>query len=202
MTRIRLAAVTLVTGAIVLAVASLVLATTESKLRLGHDVKPATKRGPASEASVARGKYLVSIMACNDCHTPGTFYGAPDAERFLSGSEMGWVGPWGVVYAANLTPEPETGLGKWTAEQIAKAIRTGNRPDGRQLAVVMPWLNFSNLTDDDAMAIANYLKSLKPVAHAVPKPLEPGVEVKGPALAFPPPSAWDAPRDAPEGVKH
>ncbi|MEQ1831606.1 MAG: cytochrome c [Candidatus Eisenbacteria bacterium] len=155
---------------------------------------------PAADPRIERGKYLVTIMACNDCHTPGTFYGVPDFGRFLSGSELGWVGPWGVVYAANLTSDPETGLGKWKPDEIAMAIRSGNRPDGRQLAPAMPWLNYSNLTDDDALAIAAYLKTLKPVKHAVPKPLPPGEAAKGPVLAFPPPSAWDAPRTgAPTG---
>lgn len=179
MHRSRILAGALVVGAAILAAASFVNAKPE-----------------VADKATARGKYLVSVIGCNDCHTPGTFYGAPDFDRFLSGSEMGWGGPWGTVYAGNLTPDPETGLGKWTPEQIAKAIRTGNRPDGRQLSVAMPWQNFANLSDADAMAVATYLKSLKPVVHAVPKPLEPGAEVKGPVLAFPPPSAWDAPREA------
>ncbi len=154
----------------------------------------ASAEAPKPDERIAQGKYLVSIMGCNDCHTPGTFYGASDATRFLSGSELGWVGPWGVVYAANLTPDAETGLGKWTSAQIAQAIRTGNRPDGRQLVAAMPWLNYSVLTDADAMAIATYLKTLTPVKHVVPKPVAPGVEAKGALLAFPPPPAWDAPR--------
>ena len=65
---------------------------------------------------------------------------------------------------------------------------------GRQLAPAMPWLNYSNLSEADAMAIAVYLKTLKPVKHAVPKPLPPGTAARGPVLAFPAPSAWDAPR--------
>lgn len=157
--------------------------------------------GDAPDPKVARGKYLVTIMSCNDCHTPGTFYGAPDPERFLAGSEMGWAGPWGVSYAANLTPDPETGLGKWKPAEIAHAIRTGNRPDGRQLSAAMPWQNFRHLTEGDALAIAAYLGTLKPVKHAVPKPVEPGTQPAGPVLQFPPPSAWDAPRGAPEGAK-
>ena len=168
---------------------------------LGASSLVSAKPGAAADPAVARGRYLVTIMACNDCHTPGSFYGAPDQARFLSGSEMGWAGPWGVVYAANLTPDPETGLGKWKLEEIAKALRTGNRPDGRQLAPAMPWQNYTNLTPSDALAIGSYLRTLAPVKHAVPKPLEPGVEVKGPTLAFPPPSAWDAPRTAAEGEK-
>ena len=158
----------------------------------------ATTKTPSAD-KVARGKYLVTVMGCNDCHTPGTFYGAPDMKRFLPGSEMGWAGPWGTVYAANLTPDAETGLGKWTEAEIAKAIRTGNRPDGRQLAPIMPWMNFANLTDADANGIAAYLKTLPPVKHAVPAPVAPGETPKGPVLVMPPPSAWDAPVAPPGG---
>ena len=179
MNRLRVLSCSLTAGAIMLASAVLVHAAATS-----------------TDQSAGRGKYLVTIMACTECHTPGTFYGAPDFERFLSGSELGWAGPWGVAYASNLTPDAETGIGKWKPMEIAKAIRSGNRPDGRQLAPAMPWLNYSNLSEADAMAIAVYLKTLKPVKHAVPKPLPPGAEAKGPVLAFPPPSAWDAPREA------
>jgi mono/diheme cytochrome c family protein len=153
---------------------------------------------PAKGASHERGKYLVTIMGCGDCHTPGTFYGAPDGNRMLAGSELGWVGPWGVVYAGNLTPHA-TGLGNWTEAQIVQALRTGNRPDGRQLAPIMPWLNFAALTDDDAHAIAAYLKRLPPVEHRTPAPVPPGQPVQGPTLSFPPPGPWDAPRTPPAG---
>src|SRR5437879_5939350 len=79
---------------------------------------------------VVRGRYLVTIMSCNDCHTPGYFYGAPDTLRRLAGSDLGWVGPWGVVHARNLTPDSATGIGSWTKEQIVTALRSGNTPDG------------------------------------------------------------------------
>lgn len=150
-----------------------------------------------ADPRIVRGKYLVTLMACDNCHSPGAYYGGRDPDRFLAGSDLGWVGPWGVAYAGNLTPDSATGLGKWTAAQLAMAIRSGNRPDGRQLAPAMPWPNFSTLTDADALAIGVYLKTLKPIAHMVPRPAEPGVAVKGPALAFPSPSAWDAPRSTP-----
>ena len=143
---------------------------------------------------VKRGAYLVRIMGCNDCHTPGTFYGAPDMQRELAGSEMGWQVPDGVVFASNLTPDLANGLGEWTDDEIIRALRTGIRPDGRQLAPVMPWMNFSALLDADARAIVAYLRQLKPVAHAVPSRIPAGQEYKGPLLVFPPPSAWDAPR--------
>lgn len=156
---------------------------------------------PMSEADqVARGRYLVKIVGCADCHTPGYFYGAPDTTRSLSGSELGWKGPWGVSYARNLTPDPQTGISAWTESDIVTAIRTGKRPDGRMLLPPMPWPDFSNLTDDDAMAIAKYLKSIPPVQHQVPDILAPTQPLKGPAFELPlPPPAWDAPRTAPAG---
>jgi mono/diheme cytochrome c family protein len=152
---------------------------------------------------VVRGRYLVSIMSCNDCHTPGTFYGAPDTLRRLSGSDLGWVGPWGVVHARNLTPDSTTGIGTWTSEQIVTALLTGGTPSGVQLAPIMPWRNFSGVLDhDDAMAIAAYLKSLPPVTHKNLDRIPPGQKPTGANVLFPPPPAWDAPRaKAPEGAK-
>ena len=124
---------------------------------------------PLSEADqVARGYYLATITGCNDCHTPGYFYGAPDTTRRLSGSELGWKGPWGVSYARNLTPDPQTGIGAWSEADIVTAIRTGNRPDGSMLLPPMPWPDFAALTDEDATAIAKYLKSLTRVMHQMP----------------------------------
>ena len=145
----------------------------------------------AKEDPVARGRYLVTIMSCNDCHTPGNFYGAPDSTRRLSGSDIGWVGPWGVVHARNLTPD-STGIGSWTAEQIVHTLKTGNTPDGTQLAPIMPWMNFANLTDDDAMAIAAYLKSLPPVHHVNLDRIPPGKKPTGTTIVIPPPPAYDA----------
>ncbi|HTO91464.1 MAG TPA: cytochrome c [Candidatus Sulfotelmatobacter sp.] len=144
------------------------------------------------EQKVARGKYLVMTNACSDCHTPGTLYGSADTTRWLSGTDLGWVGPWGVVHAANLTPDPETGLGTWTEDQIVAALRTGSRPDGRPLAPIMPWQSFANFTDEDAHAIAVYLMSIPAVKHQVPPVIPPGARMTGPLVIFPPPSAWDA----------
>ena len=94
----------------------------------------------AAEPQVARGKYLVSVISCTDCHTPGTFLGKPDMTRYLGGSEVGFEVPGlGVFYAPNLTPDKETGLGSWTKQQIATAITTGKRPDGRILAPTCQW---------------------------------------------------------------
>jgi len=143
---------------------------------------------------VVRGRYLTTIMSCNDCHTPGYFYGAPDTMRLLSGSDLGWVGPWGVVHARNLTPDSATGIGTWTKEQIVHALRSGNTPDGSQLAPIMPWMNYSSILDeDDAMAIAAYLKSLPPVSHKNLDRVLPNGKPVGALVRFPIPPAWDVP---------
>jgi mono/diheme cytochrome c family protein len=128
----------------------------------------------AQQAQAERGKYLVSIAGCNDCHTPGYFFGKPDMNRYLGGSDVGFEIPGlGVFHGPNLTPDPETGLGNWSVGQIVTALQTGKRPDGRELAPTMPWRAFANLTKDDAIAIAVFLKSLPPVKNKVPGPFGP-----------------------------
>ena len=85
-------------------------------------------------------------------------------KRYLGGSDVGFEVPGlGVFYAPNLTPDKETGLGNWTKQEIATAIKTGKRPDGRILAAPMPVGSFKNLSHSDALAIAAYLKSLPPI---------------------------------------
>jgi mono/diheme cytochrome c family protein len=128
----------------------------------------------ADREQVLRGKYLVTLGLCNDCHTPGYFFGKPDMGRFLGGSEVGFDIPGlGVFHGPNLTPDQETGLGRWSADDIVRAIQTGTRPDGRVLAPVMPWHAFAELTKQDAQAIAAFLKSLPPVSNKVPGPFGP-----------------------------
>ena len=151
--------------------------------------------------TLAIGERVTFTSGCQDCHTPGTLYGEPDMARQLSGSELGWSGPWGVSFPRNLTPDMETGIGSWTEEQIVTAIRTGMRPDGRLLNPPMPWPMYSRLTDLDAHAVAKYLKSLPPVSHRVPDIVPPGATppLGTAALYFPPPPAWDAPKTPPAG---
>ena len=123
---------------------------------------------------ISRGKYLVNLGLCTDCHTPGYFFGKPDMTRFLGGSEVGFEIPGlGVFHGPNLTPDNETGLGRWSTEEIIVAFQTGTRPDGRILAPIMPWHAFGQLTKEDAMAIAAFLKSLPPVSNKVPGPFGP-----------------------------
>jgi mono/diheme cytochrome c family protein len=128
----------------------------------------------AQNAQVERGKYLVTLGSCTDCHTPGYFFGKPDMNRFLGGSEVGFEIPGlGVFYGPNLTPDKDTGLGNWTDAQIVAAIRTGKRPDGRELAPIMPWHAFAALTDPDAQAMVAFLRSIKPVNNKAPGPFGP-----------------------------
>ncbi len=127
-----------------------------------------------AQDQVSRGKYLVSLGGCNDCHTPGVFLGKPDFARRLGGSEVGFELPGlGTFHGPNLTPDKETGLGGWTNEQIVIAITRGVRPDGRELAPIMPWRDFAVLTKEDAAAITAYLKSLPPINNKVPGPFGP-----------------------------
>jgi mono/diheme cytochrome c family protein len=128
----------------------------------------------AQDSQIRRGQYLVTLGGCNDCHTPGYFFGKPDMTRFLGGSEVGFEIPGlGVFHGPNLTPDAETGLGAWSLDQIAVAITKGQRPDGRELAPIMPWHAFANLTAQDVRAIAIYLRSLPPVKNRVPGPFGP-----------------------------
>ncbi len=163
--------------------------------------KPAMPQ-KAAENPVERGKYLVHIMGCNDCHSPKimTPQGpAPDPARMLSGypaadplpkiADKGilkdyalfnmsltvGIGPWGTTYAANLTPD-DTGLGNWSLEQFKKALREGKAKgmdNGRMLLPPMPWQNYRDLSDDDAAAMFAYLQSIPAVRNIVPSPVPP-----------------------------
>ena len=128
----------------------------------------------ADRQQIERGKYLVTLGGCMDCHNPGYFFGKPDMSRYLGGSEVGFEIPgMGIFHGPNLTPDKETGLGNWSTEDIVRAIQTGARPDGRELAPIMPWRAFAQLTKADATAIAEYLKSLPAVNNRVPGPFGP-----------------------------
>jgi hypothetical protein len=155
---------------------------------------------------VARGKYLVTIAGCNDCHTPfkmGPAGPEPDMSRMLSGHPEGmalppapklpdgpwivtvaatntaWSGPWGVSYTANLTPDPETGRGKWTLRNFSDTIRTGRHLGrGREILPPMPIPMYKHFTDADMEAIYSFLRTIPPVKNRVPEPLPPTAAVK------------------------
>ena len=134
---------------------------------LGHPVR--------AETQVERGQYLAHIMDCGGCHHTGAFTPQPNLETPLAGSDIGFEIPgMGVFYPPNLTPDAETGLGKWSDAEIITAFTTGVRPDGRQLSPAMPWISYAHITADDATALVTYLRSLKPVEHKVPGPCTAG----------------------------
>lgn len=92
----------------------------------------------------------------------------------ISSTGTAFAGPWGVAFAANLTPDEETGIGIWDEQMFIKALRTGKQwGQGRTLAPIMPWQSYRNLTDDDLKAIFAYLKSLPPVKNQVPDLIPP-----------------------------
>ena len=155
-------------------------------------------------SQVARGAYLVSIAGCHDCHTPWVvgpkgphadmaraLIGHPQEVKIAEPPKMGegpWVwagagtntafaGPWGISFTANLTPDPETGLGKWTEEMFIATIRTGRHQGvGRPVLPPMPVQVYANMTDDDLKSVFAYLQSLTPVRNRVPAPIDPPEE--------------------------
>jgi len=160
-------------------------------------VKPKTQ-----EEMIALGKYLVHTSACDDCHTPKIFTDKGpifDTTRLLSGFPEGeilpsmdmnmigpdkwvatekhlgaWVGPWGISYSANLTPDKATGIGAVTEEMFIKTMREGKlKGVGRGLLPPMPWEVYRLKTDEDLKAMYAYLMSLKPIHNQVPQPTPP-----------------------------
>jgi mono/diheme cytochrome c family protein len=127
-----------------------------------------------AETPAERGKYLASFSGCDHCHTPGYFFGKPDMSRNLAGSDVGFkTGDLGIFVGPNLTSDKETGLGDWTDAQIAAALTTGERPDGRILAPIMPWRSFAKMTKADVAAMVAYLRTLPAIRNKVPGPFGP-----------------------------
>lgn len=150
------------------------------------------------DQKIERGKYLVDVASCNDCHSPKIMTPEgpiPDTTRLLSGSPSdmklppihpgeitpgkwnlgssdltAWVGPWGVSYAANLTPDSATGSGAWSEELFIKILRTGKFMGvdaGRPIMPPMPWQNIRLMTDEDLKCVFAYLHSLPPIVNSV-----------------------------------
>lgn len=154
-------------------------------------------------ALIERGRYLVEITGCNDCHSPklmGSQGPYPDPDHILSGypasrplppvpaNADGWalmamdltaaVGPWGTTFAANLTSDA-TGIGNWTEEQFERALRHGlykGLEGSRPLLPPMPWQNLMHMEPEDMKALFAYLKSTKPVENVVPAPIPPAAK--------------------------
>ena len=161
------------------------------------------KESPATELSqaelIARGKYLVTIIGCNHCHTPkkmGPQGPVFDSSLLLSGHQGNsplpaidtkaltpgyWVlfagdltatvGPWGISYAANLTPDSLTGIGSWTEETFVKTLRSGKhlgQEGGRPIMPPMPWESIGSLSDDDIKSLYTFLHALPAISNRVP----------------------------------
>jgi len=172
---------------------------------------PDPSAGPPAASPAERGKWLVTIGGCHDCHTPwkmGPNGPENDMTRMLSGhpqdlvmppvpalppgpwgvvaslTNTAWAGPWGVSYTANLSPDKETGTGAWTDADFIATIRSGRHLGrGRQILPPMPWFNYATLSDDDLKAIYAYLRTIPPISNKVPEPLPP----PAPAPAAPTP---------------
>jgi len=161
--------------------------------------KPAEAEGTMTSAQmIERGRYMVNAGGCDDCHSPKimTPQGpVVDSSKRLSGSPDGmqlaaidpatvapgkwymgsadltsWVGPWGISYSANLTPDSMTGTGTWTEELFLKILHTGKFMGidaGRPIMPPMPWQSIRNMSDQDLKCILAFLKSLKPIRNNV-----------------------------------
>ena len=134
---------------------------------------------PAPSAQIERGRYLVKIGGCNDCHTPGyAASGGKLAERdWLTGDALGYSGPWGTSYATNLRQQV---AGLTEQQWLARARQEPMRPP-------MPGLSLQAMAPQDLKAIYRYIRWLGPRGEAAPPPLPPGVAPHGPVVVFPAP---------------
>jgi len=154
------------------------------------------------ETQVKWGEHLVAIGGCNDCHTPKNMtpmgpvddstlilsghpekLPAPDVDRKAMESKglvvtsdfTSWIGPWGISYSANLTPD-ETGTGNWTEDQFLYALRhsvSKGLPGARPLMPPMSMMPVKNMTDEELKAIFAYLKTIKPIKNNSVQPTPP-----------------------------
>lgn len=188
----------IVAAAIVVASLAVIVAANASRPVAAPPQKPAMTKAE----QIARGKYMVTIGGCHDCHTPWIIQPdgnpGPDMSRALSGHPMqfpitenvklttdrfavaiaptntAYSGPWGTSFAANLTPDELTGTGIWTFEIFKNTIRNGRHWGvGRPILPPMPWFNYREMTDEDLAAVFAYLRTLKPIYNEVPEPLPP-----------------------------
>jgi mono/diheme cytochrome c family protein len=155
-------------------------------------LKPNQERIPSDweqTSYLERGHYLVNYLGhCTGCHTPLGKDGQSDKKLFLSGvpakfagakagppQVAGFPGPRGArVYAKNLTPDPETGIGKWSEEQFVRTFTTGVSPVGVKYVISpMEWDIYANMKEEDVRAIYRYLRTVKPIMNRVPANIPP-----------------------------
>lgn len=166
-------------------------------------VQSALAQPTTSKEQIRRGQYLATLGGCYECHSPKVMTSrgpVPDPSRTLAGHPSAsplpqipagligpngwgalttndmtaWAGPWGISFAANLTPDVATGLGGWTPEMFIRAMRTGRHMGaGRPILPPMPWQDLAKLSNSDLSAIFAYLQSLRPIHNQVPAPIPP-----------------------------
>jgi mono/diheme cytochrome c family protein len=125
-----------------------------------------------AQTPVERGSYLVNgILTCGNCHTPRGPGGVWDMSKQLSGGPQTWDEVTFKVKGANITPDPETGIGKWSDADIKRSLITGVRPNGKQIAPIMPYGFYKVFTPADIGAVVAYLKSVRAVGNAVEPPV-------------------------------
>ena len=153
------------------------------------------------EEMIKRGDYIVTTASCHDCHSPKVMTPMgpmPDSTRLLSGHPAkdplpvltktdlstpwiritpdltAFVGPWGISFTANLTPDSATGIGAWSEATFINTIRSGKHlGNGRDILPPMPWQFVAKMTDDDLKAVFAFLQSLPPISNKVPAPVSP-----------------------------
>ena len=125
---------------------------------------------PTDAAAIARGEYLVAAGGCISCHLAET---EPhrSAETLSGGHAL--VSDFGTFYAPNITPDPATGIGGWTAQDFLRALQHGRAPTGDSYFPAFPYRSYAGLNDEDVLSIGAYLMSLEPVANEAPPHVTP-----------------------------
>lgn len=140
---------------------------------LGPRSRPLTSRKfEVTPARLQRGRYLATSIGCLYCHSPHDWSKHDDpilAGMTGAGQQLPYIGLPGLVVAPNLTPDKDSGIGDWTDDMLARAIREGIGHDGRALFGIMPFAHYRNMPDEDLASIIVYLRSLQPVTNPLPK---------------------------------
>ena len=193
-----LALTTVAVGALRMNSSATASPTTQNLADWGPKTNPNSASSPAER--LQRGEHLVLTAGCQDCHTPLKMSAngpVPDTDRMLSGHPEGmplppppapsgpwlvsvtatntaWSGPWGTSFTANLTPDDETGLGRWTLENFVRTMKTGKHwGQGRPILPPMPIPAYRNFSEEELADIFAYLKSLPAKRNRVPAPIAP-----------------------------
>ncbi len=125
-----------------------------------NDTGPIAVPGVTAAALIARGQYVATAGNCVSCHT------SSDGE-FMAGG-VAFMTPFGKIYSTNITPDPETGIGRWSQRDFINSLRHGVRPDGEHLYPAFPYTAFTRMTDEDAASLYAYFISLAPIRQTAP----------------------------------